>query len=104
MAIRKITAPSRDMVMSMHTALREFLLVPMLARSTVTHLPMFCPMTIGAAMEKVMAPVADIACSTPTEAEELCSRMVTPIPAKTPRTGLVSTRKICMNSGELANG
>ena len=44
-------------------------------------------MMMGAAMEKLTMPVADTACSTPTDAEELCSSAVTSAPNSTPSSG-----------------
>lgn len=48
-----------------------FLFVPILASTTVIHFPTFMPITMGAAIEKVTAPVEEIACKRPTDAEEL---------------------------------
>jgi len=45
---------------------------------------------MGSAMEKVMLPVTDTACSTPTEAEELCSSAVTMAPNSTPKNGFLN--------------
>ena len=54
----------------MHAARRAFLLVPMLDNIAVTQVPIFCPIIMGMAEPKVMAPVALKAWRIPTEAEE----------------------------------
>ena len=46
-------------------------LVPMQEISEVTQVPIFWPMTMGAAMPQVMLPVSDSACNMPMEAAEL---------------------------------
>lgn len=61
-----------------------FLFVPMQEMSAVTHVPMFCPITIGTALAKGTVPVSDSACKSPTEAEELCKTAVTAVPASSP--------------------
>ena len=52
----------------MRLALR---LAPMLERMAVTQVPMFWPMIMGIATEKVTTPEADRACKIATEAVEL---------------------------------
>ena len=61
-------------------------------------------MIIGAAMEKVTVPVEEIACKTPTEAEELCRIAVISAPTATPKSGFLNKKKIRWNCSESFNG
>ena len=61
--------------------------MPIPPSNTVKHLPIFCPKTIGNAIENVIAPVDAIACNIPTEAEQLCIIAVTTIPTNIPKNG-----------------
>ena len=68
------------------------------------HAPMFMPRMIGIAEENVTLPVAESACRMPTEAEELWMTAVMTAPVITPRTGLLNSVRICVNSGSFASG
>ena len=59
----------------------------------MTVVPMFWPMMMGMATALVTAPVALRACRIPTEAEEDWMTAVSAAPARTPRMGLVKTRR-----------
>ena len=66
--------------------------------------PRFCPMMIGAAVAKVIAPVADSACRIPTEALELWISAVIPRPIRTPMTGFSKDRNSFWNAGDSRSG
>ena len=83
---------------------RAFLLAPAAEMTAVVVVPMFWPMMIGTAAEKLTAPVADSTCKTPTAAEEDCSSAVSTAPATTPNSGLENLVNISMNQGSLARG
>ena len=91
-------------ITSIQTARLAFLLVPMLAITTVMHFPMFMPIKMGMAVAKRMEPVDDIACKTPTEAEELCKTAVTAMPISTPSRGLENMVIHSLNAAESARG
>ena len=69
--IRRMTAPMILMAIWTKATRRALLLAPMLEIREVTQVPIFWPMTMGAAMAKVMEPVRDSACKMPTDAAEL---------------------------------
>lgn len=95
MATRKIPTPNTLHITSIKTTRLALILEPKLAKTTVMHLPMFMPSKMGSAVEKVMAPVTEVACRRPTAAEELCKTAVTARPSRRPGTGLrnrVNTR------------
>ena len=67
--------------------------------SAVTQVPIFCPIMIGIAAPKEMAPVLDSACNIPTDAEEDCTIAVSRVPARTPRMGFVNSVRSFAKSG-----
>ena len=67
----RITVPSRLKYRCIIAARFAFFDAPMDAMSVVTHVPMFCPITIGIAAPRVIAPPALNAWSIPTDADEL---------------------------------
>ena len=69
----------------MNAARFAFLLAPTAASSAVMQVPIFCPRMMGIATPQVTDPVTESACSTPTEAEELCMMAV----SKAPVTSLI---------------
>ena len=58
--------------------------LPTDASSTVTQVPIFCPIMMGTAVEKGTMPVEASACSIPTEAEDDWMSAVTSAPASIP--------------------
>ena len=80
------------------------LLTPIDERSEVTQVPIFSPMIIGIAIPKVIEPVSESACSTPTEAAEDWIIPVNTAPISTPMIGLLKAVSTLVNSGILARG
>ena len=66
----QITAPKMLKIRYDAETRFAFVPAPMPPMRTVRHLPIFCPMMIGAAVAKVIAPVAESACRIPTEGQE----------------------------------
>ena len=83
---------------------RALLLAPMEDSSAVVQEPIFCPIIIGTALPKVMAPVPLRAWRTPTLALELCMTVVSRAPARTPKMGLDRWAKSWRNQASCSRG
>ena len=75
------------------------MLAPIQERRAVAQVPIFCPIIMGIAAPKEIAPVEESACKIPTEAEEDWIMAVSTAPATTPRMGLVNRVRMFANSG-----
>ncbi len=80
------------------------LLLPILASTTGTHFPIFCPSRIGSAVATVIVPLAESACKIPTVAEELWITAVSKNPTRIPISGLLNEINISLNCAESLSG
>ncbi len=84
--------------------LLAFLPVPILAKTAVIQVPIFCPNNTYIADGNVITPLLARACKIPTDAEELCIIAVNTAPTKIPIKGFSKVLTILTNSGELLSG